>query len=278
VRTSPPPSARKLVRNYSARRRQLMSAMAVSSIAFGCVFGGALLGMFLRGVLPEHHLNADSKDVVKLGMGLIATMSALVLALLIASAKGSYDTQRSEVTQMSADIVQLDRVLVHYGPQAKSARDLERDVVIAGIASIWSERTFRTGELNSRTMKDKGARFFDEIQQLSPQNDYQRSLMGQALQISADLGHIRSLLLEQTGGSIPMPFLVVLVFWLSMIFASFGLFAPVNPTVIAILLVCAISVAGAIFLVLELDQPFAGLIRISDEPMRRALTILGQPK
>ncbi len=255
-----------------------MSAMAVSSIAFGCVFGGALLGMFLRGVLPEHHLNADSKDVVKLGMGLIATMSALVLALLIASAKGSYDTQRSEVTQMSADIVQLDRVLVHYGPQAKSARDLERDVVIAGIASIWSERTFRTGELNSRTMKDKGARFFDEIQQLSPQNDYQRSLMGQALQISADLGHIRSLLLEQTGGSIPMPFLVVLVFWLSMIFASFGLFAPVNPTVIAILLVCAISVAGAIFLVLELDQPFAGLIRISDEPMRRALTILGQPQ
>ena len=73
-----------------------------------------------------------------------------------------------------------------------------------------------------------------------------------------------------------MPFLLVLVFWLSMIFASFGLFAPVNPTVIALLFVCAISVAGAIFLVLELDQPFAGLIRISDEPMRRALTILGQ--
>lgn len=253
-----------------------MSSMAVSSIAFGCVFGGALLGMFLRGVLPEHHLNTDSKDVVKLGMGLIATMSALVLALLIASAKGSYDTQRSEVTQMSADIIQLDRVLVHYGPQAKPARDLERDLVMAGIASIWSERSFHTGELNSRTMKEKGGRFFDEIQQLSPQNDYQRSLMGQVLQISADLGHVRSLLLEQTGGSIPMPFLVVLVFWLSMIFASFGLFAPANSTVIAVLFVCALSVAGAIFLILELDQPFAGLIRISDEPMRRALAILGQ--
>jgi hypothetical protein len=99
-----------------------MGSMAVSSIAFGCVFGSALLGMFLRGVLPEHHLNADSKDVVKLGMGLIATMSALVLALLIASAKGSYDTQRNEVTQMSADIVQLDRVLVHYGASKTGAR------------------------------------------------------------------------------------------------------------------------------------------------------------
>jgi hypothetical protein len=125
-------------------------------IAFGCVFGGALLGVFLRGMLPEHHLNADSKDVVKLGMGLIATMSALILALLIALAKGSYDTQRHEVTQMSADIVQLDRVLVHYGQQAKPARDLERDLVMAGIASIWSERTFYTGELNSRALKDKG--------------------------------------------------------------------------------------------------------------------------
>ena len=183
-----------------------MSSMAVSSIAFGCVFGGALLGMFLRSVLPEHHLNTESKDVVKLGMGLIATMSALVLALLIASAKGSYDTQRSEVTQMSADIVQLDRVLVHYGPQAKPARDLERDVVIAGIASIWSGQTFHSSELNSPAMKDKGAKFFDEIQQLSPQNDYQRSLMGQALQISADVGRLRSLLLEQTGGSFRCPF------------------------------------------------------------------------
>ena len=180
--------------------------MAISWIAFACLFGGALLGMLLRRILPERHLTADSKDVVKLGMGLIATMSALVLALLIASAKGSYDTQRSEVTQMSADIIQLDRVLAHYGPQAKEARDLERSVVVDGLNTIWADRAFRSEKLDSRTLKAEADRFYEDIQTLSPRDNFQQSLQAQALQISAELGHLRSLLLEQTGGSIPCPF------------------------------------------------------------------------
>ena len=253
-----------------------MSATTISWIAFACLFGGALFGMLLRRILPEHHLTADSKDVVKLGMGLIATMSALVLGLLIASAKGSYDTQRTEVTQMSADIVQLDRVLAHYGPQAKEARDLERSVVLVGLDMIWSDSAFRSEKLDSRTMRAEADHFYEDVQKLSPQDDFQRSLKAQALQISAEVGRIRSLLLEQTGGSIPMPFLVVLIFWLSMIFISFGLFAPPNSTVLAALCVCALSVAGAIFLILELDRPFEGLLRISSEPVRNAIARLGQ--
>ena len=250
--------------------------MAISWIAFGCLFGGAVLGMLLRRILPEHHLNADSKDVVKLGMGLIATMSALVLGLLIASAKGSYDTQRNEVTQMSADIVQLDRVLAHYGPQAKEARDHERGVVMDVLMTIWSDRAFRSEKLDSRSLRAEADHFYEDIQKLSPQDDFQRTLQSQAMQISAEVGRIRSLLLEQTGGSIPMPFLVVMIFWLAMIFVSFGLFAPPNSTVIAVLFVCAVSVAGAIFLILELDRPFEGLLRISNEPVRNALAHLGQ--
>jgi hypothetical protein len=250
--------------------------MAISWIGFACLFGGALLGMLLRRILPERHLTADSKDVVKLGMGLIATMSALVLALLIASAKGSYDTQRSEVTQMSADIIQLDRVLAHYGPQAKQVRDLERSVVIDVLMTIWSDRAFRSEKLDSRALRAEGDHFYEDIQKLSPQDDFQRTLQSQALQVSAEVGRFRSLLLEQTGGSIPMPFLVVLIFWLTMIFASLGLFAPRNSTVVAVLFVCALSVAGAIFLILELDRPFEGLMRISSEPVRNALTRLGQ--
>jgi len=96
------------------------------------------------------------------------------------------------------------------------------------------------------------------------------------MQLSAELSRLRSLLLEQTGGSIPMPFLVVLVFWLAMLFTSFGLFAPSNATVIGILLVCALSVAGAIFLVLEMDRPFEGLIQISSAPLHNALAHLGK--
>jgi hypothetical protein len=118
--------------------------------------------------------------------------------------------------------------------------------------------------------------FFDKIQELRPQNDIQHSLQAQALQISTELGKTRFLLFEQGGSSYATPFLVVLVFWLTIIFATFGLFAPRNATVIAMLFVCALSVSGAIFLILELDTPFEGLLQISSDPMRDALARIGQ--
>lgn len=252
-----------------------MSAMAISWVVFACVFGGALLGMFLRNFLPEHHLNADSKDVVKLGMALIATMSALLLGLLIASAKGSYDAQSGEVTQISANIIQLDRILARYGPETKGVRDVLRRTVLS-LDRNWSEGTSRSEKLDSAETRAGGASFYEKIQELAPRNDFQRSLQGQALQIALDLGRARSLLLEQAGSSIPTPFLVVIVFWLAVIFTSFGLFAPYNATVIATLFVCALSVSGAIFLILELDSPFAGLMQISDISLRNAIAHLGQ--
>lgn len=247
--------------------------MAISWIVFACVFGGAMLGMLLRFIVPEHHLSADSKDIVKLGMGLIATMAALVLALLIASAKSSHDTQSGEVIQMSADIIQLDHVLARYGPETKDARRLLRSLLARGVGP---RGNYQPANLDSAEVNVSADSFSEKIQQLAPRNDSQRSFHDQASQIGADLGHARSLLLEQTGGSIPMPFLVVLVFWFTVIFITFGLFAPTNSTVIAVLLVCALSVAGAIFLILELDRPFEGLIQISDAPLRSALARLGQ--
>jgi hypothetical protein len=253
-----------------------MSPMAISWIAFGCVFGGALLGMLFRRIVPERHLNADSKDVIKLGMGLIATMSALVLALLISSAKASHDTQSNELTQMAADFIQLDRVLAHYGPETKGARALLYATVAQGLGQPQSAKTYHSGILDAQATTAGANSFFEKIQLLEPRSDYQRSLFAQAMQLCAELSRNRSLLLEQTGGSIPMPFLVVLVFWLAMLFTSFGLFAPSNATVVGVLLVCALSVAGAIFLVLEMDRPFEGLIQISSAPLHNALTHLNK--
>ena len=252
-----------------------MSAMAISWIVFACVFAAALLGMFLRNCLPEHHLNEDSKDVVKVGMALIATMSALLLGLLIASAKGSYDAQSSELTQLSANIILLDRILARYGPETKEVRDMLRRTVVS-VDRRWSQGTSRSEKLDSAETRAGGASFSEKIQELAPRNDFQRSLQGQAVQIALDLGRARALLLEQAGSSIPTPFLVVVVFWLAVIFTSFGLFAPYNATVIATLFVCALSVSGAIFLILELDSPFSGLLQISDLPLRNALALLGQ--
>ncbi len=230
--------------------------------------------MALRLILPEHHLSAESKDVIKLGMALIATMSALVLALLTNSAKSSFDAQRNEVTQISANIILLDRILAHYGPETKEARDLLIHSVTGLTDRIWSEN--RTGAEKLEPTVAGADAFYDKIQELSPQNEAQRSLQAQALKLSVDIGQMRWLLFEQRGRSIPMPFLVLLVFWVTIIFLSFGLFAPANATVIGTLFLCALSVSGAIFMILELDRPFGGLIQVSDAPLRNSIVHLGK--
>ena len=246
-----------------------MSPIVVGCIVLACVFGGALLGMVIHKMLPEPHLSAESKDVIKLGMGLIATMSALVLALLTNSAKGSYDTQRNELTQAAANVLLVDRVLAHYGPEAKEARDLLKLSVAGMIDRLWPDDPVANAQLGPTTAA--GELFFDKIQELKPQNDVQRALQAQALKMSIDIGQARLLLFEQGARSIPMPFLVLLIFWVTVIFLSFGLFAPHNATVVATLFLCALSVSGAIFLIMELDQPFSGVVKISSAPLRNAI-------
>jgi len=250
-----------------------MSSLATSGIIFGCVFGGALVGMFLRAVLPERHLSPETKDVVKLGMGLIATMAALVLSLLIASAKSSFDTQRSELAQLSANIILLDRVLALYGPETKDAREALRGIVSGALERVWHENQAQAMQVEPAA--NASERIFQKIEELSPKTDGQRSLQAQASKMTMDLLQARWLLFAQRGSSIPVPFLVVLVFWLTILFSSFSLFSPPNLTVIVTLMVCALSVSGAIFLILELDRPFGGFIQISSAPLRDALARLG---
>src|SRR5262245_9908843 len=251
-----------------------MSSIATGGIVFACLLGGALLGLFLRSILPDHHRSSESKDVVKLGTGLLATMAALVLSLLIASAKGSYDAQSNEITQLAANVALLDRILAYYGPETKDARDSLRRSVARAIDQMWPQVGSNPAELNPAATGAEGV--VEKIQALSPQSEAQRSLRAEALKIAADIARTRSLLFAQAGSSIPLPFLMILVFWVAVIFVSFGLFAPPNATVIATLFVCALSVSGAIFLILELDQPFHGFIQVSSTPLRSALAHLGQ--
>ena len=251
-----------------------MSSIAISSIAFAFVCGGALLGMSLRAALPEHHLNSDSKDTVKVGMGLVATMAALVLGLLIASAKSSYDTQNSELTDMSSKLVFLDRVLAHYGPESKEARDQVRNSVVRTLDQMWSKD--RPGLSHLESSSTGSEVLYDKIQALTPKDDAQRLLQSQALSMVIGLGQTRWLMYEQRVNSVSVPLLIALVFWLTALFISFGVFAPRNPTVVATLLLSALSVSGAILLMLEMYAPYEGLIRISDTPLRAALAQLGR--
>jgi hypothetical protein len=248
--------------------------MAMSWIAFACIFGGTLLGMFLRKKLPEHHLSADAKEVVRMGMGLIVLIAALVLGLLIASAKSAYDTQNTQIKQMTANFILLDLLLAQYGPDTNAVRELLRRGIVTLADRLWHEDSSEPAKAAPFRMSGAADAFYDRLWELSPNNDTQRSLKARAVQITTDLTQTRLLLFAQTDNSIPMPFLVVLVFWLTMIFISFSLFAQPSPVVIGTLFICALSAAGSIFLILELGQPFSGLMQIPSAPLRNALAPL----
>jgi hypothetical protein len=245
-----------------------VSPLAISVIIFVCVYGGALAGMSLHARLPEPHRSTETRDVVKLGMGLVATMSALLLGLLISSAKSSYDTQKTELTLVTSRLVFLDRALAHYGPETKEIRGLVRQAAIHLVHELWLDTP-------PAPPADPGA-IFDKIQALSPQDEAHRLLQAQALTLAIELGQTRGLMIQQRASSVSTALLSIVVFWLAIIFVSFGLFAPRNATVKAALLVCALSVSCAIFLILEMDRPFEGLLQISNTQMRETFSHLGQ--
>jgi hypothetical protein len=254
----------------SALETSIVSPIQISTIIFLCIFGSALLGMWLRRVLPEQHLNDETKDLVKLGVGLVGTMAALLLGLLVASAKSSYDARNNELTQLSANTILLDRALAHYGPETSELRRILKITTARTIDQIWSKNG------TAIPSQSGGEVLFDKLQQLMPRTDAQRAIQAQAQSIIISGGQTRLLLFAQSGSSISLVFLVVVVFWLSMLFVSFGLFAPRNATAIVTLLVSSISVAGALFLILELEYPFSGLIQIPSTPLRNALEVLGR--
>jgi Protein of unknown function (DUF4239) len=251
-----------------------MSIILIIVVLFAGLVGAALLGRRVHRYLPEDHLSADSRDAVKLAMGLVATMTALVLGLLVSSAKDGYDTKRSEVIQMAAKVAFLDRVLTLYGPEAAQARGQLRDAVADSVRRIWP--TDRSGPAQFAPNQQAGDAVFVTIQQLLPRDDAQRALKAQVTTLMADLGQLRLLLVAQSIPSISEPMLIILVSWLVVIFFGFSLIAPPNATTTLALVASAFSVACAIFLILELDHPFGGLIHIPSEPLINVLTHLAK--
>jgi len=247
-------------------------ATIIGLIVFACTFAGALLGMWLRTVLPERQLDADSRATVKLGIGLIATMTALVLGLVTASAKSSFDAVDTGVKQTATQVLALDRVLARYGSETGEIRKGLQRTVGARIDTIWPQGSGKPASLDPMSSETVfGAeRLADAIRDLKPHNDSQRALQSRALDLLEALLQGRWLLITGTGSSVPTLFLAVLLFWLTITFASFGLFAPRNAMVVTVLFVCALSVGSAVFLVLEMDGPFDGLLKVSPDPLRYA--------
>ncbi|MBN8597392.1 MAG: hypothetical protein J0L78_06920 [Planctomycetes bacterium] len=248
-----------------------MTSLTIALISFACIATGSVVGAVVRRMLPGHHLTSDSRDVVKLGAGLIATQAALVVGLLVSSAKGSLDSMNTGLTQMGAKIIVLDHTLARCGPGADPVRRQLKATIADGIQRLWPETGPATGVAATEASTD-WATVVESVHRLEPANDAQ----SQALQIASDLTHLRFLLLEQTHTALPRVFLVVLVFWFTVLFCCFAALTPPNPTVFVVLLVCALSVAGAIFLILEMGHPLEGLVRASPAPLEAARDRIGR--
>jgi hypothetical protein len=201
-------------------------------------------------------------------------MTALVLGLLVASAKTYYDTQSTELTELAAKVVLLDRILAHYGPEARESRDLLRAAVGRVVEQTWSKDGSKAAPLEQPSIANEI--IYDRIQALAPQDDAHRSIQAQAMNVALAMGQTRWLMFAQSAISVSTPLLITLIAWLGITFLSFGVLAPRNGTVIGSLFAAAVSVAAAVFLILELYSPFTGVVRISGAPLRAALARLGQ--
>jgi hypothetical protein len=231
---------------------------------FAVVVGATAFGIALNRVLPAHHLSKESKENIHLGIGVIVTLTALVLGLLVASAKNSFDTKSEEIRHSSVKVIAVDRLLRQMGPEAASSRELLRGWIDNNAAAIWTPEGRRVPVEQGNI---EWTEFHDKVRSMVPATDAQRALQAKIMDLVDDLAETRWLLTEQAVSSIQTPFLLVLVLWLGIIFASFGLFAPRNWTVYSVICLSALSLSTAVFLILELDQPFSGAIRISDAPL-----------
>jgi hypothetical protein len=240
-------------------------------VTFLCTFAGALGATFVRGWLPPTHLSKESQDVVRLGIGLVATMTALLLGLVTAAARGTFDSQDQAIRNSSAAVLTLDRLLARYGPETRPTRELIKSAVAYRVHAVWFSSNPGLESSEAPPVEEVE----NQILALTPQTDTQRWFKSEALKLSEEVVKTRWRVLS-AGGSIPYPFLIVVIFWLTVTFSSFGLYAPRNATVVAVLFVAAVSVAAAVFLILELDGPFDGVIRVSSAPMQYALQHLGQ--
>jgi len=246
-------------------------ALQVAAISFACIVAGAIAGMVLRPHLPGHHLSKESLDVIKVSVGMIAAMSSLVLGLMTASVKGSFDLVDRQHRLYAARLMQLDDALRHYGPEAGDARSRLKRYVERIVAQSAATADNYRATIEDTTAGNLLEAVKDDIASLEFKTDAQHRFGAEATRLIDEIISIRWSLVEQAGGSIVPAFLIVLVCWLTIIFVSFGLMADTNATIIVALVLCAASIAGALFLIIEMDMPFNGVISVPFKPLADTL-------
>ncbi len=247
-----------------------MHALVVGSLAFALIFVGALVGIAIRPIVPPGHLVPEAKDTVRLAIGLVVTMTGLVLGMLVSSAKTFYDGEKNQVALLGSQIVLLSDLLVAYGPEASSTHIVAQKFVEEGIDRVWPKDTSQRYQLRPGSA---GSDFYAHVQQLKPNDEMQRVIKAELLSTSLTLRETYWLMyLQSEQTSVPKPLLAVVISWLVAIFVSFGLFAPRNATVVVTLIICALAASLAIFIISSMYSPFSGILKISPISARAALS------
>jgi hypothetical protein len=242
----------------------------IAALVFFCLILAVLLGQLCSRRLSEHHLTAETRDTIKLSLGLVATMSALLLGLLVSSAKGAYDSQRQQIEQMAAKVATLDRVLTLYGVESADARQELRIIVENAVARVWPGQADVSSDLTPDFRS--GDMIYGAVQGLVPVNAMQGALKAKAADVTLELAQDRALLASRALSGVSTPLVVIVVCWLVVILFGFSMLAPHNAVASAALIVAAAAVSGAMLLLLEFYDPFEGLIRISSDPMVAAIS------
>jgi hypothetical protein len=248
-----------------------VNALAIALVVCAVMVAGCIVGIVVRRRLPESHLDSSTRDVVRLGCALVATMSGVVLGMLTTAAKANYDVQRDEIRALAAQAALLDWLLTKYGPEAATARVQLRQALAVMVERIWNDGTVGAAHLGPMKTSPEGETVYESIRALAPGGDLQKHYRDYALQSVHTVLQARLTLYHQSDSAMPELFLVVLVFWLFVLFASFSLFSPINATAFVALALIALCVSGAIFVILELYQPFGGLMQIHSDMLRNAV-------
>ncbi|MDR3539078.1 MAG: hypothetical protein P4L71_21470 [Acetobacteraceae bacterium] len=249
-----------------------MTVIIVSLLVSACIFAGGLVGMGLHRVLPASHMTRETQDVIRLGTGMLSVLASLVLGLLIATAKSSYDATDQAVRNYAAELSLLNEVLRDYGGAAKAPRDVLASYTQRFLRDGWPPDGQPTARLEDETARQLLEHVRETIRALTPADKAQASLQDHAGEITMGLLRQRWLLINQQGPTVQRVVLGVLVSWVTVIFVSFGLNAPRNGSVVAMFLFCSLAIGGSVFLILEMDQPLDGVMRVSSWPVEDAIS------
>jgi hypothetical protein len=244
-----------------------MDSLEIGLGMLAVVFSGAMLGLLLGRRLPSHHMSSETKTAISVSTAVVGTMTALVIGLLISTAHSSFSARNGAVSQLAADITQLDELLRRYGAEAEPARQALQRYTAMKVNDLTPGRPEGMLSTDSTASLKALEQVQDLILGLKPMDNRRHWLIDQSMQLVGDMRGPR-LLIEQDQSSVPLPFLFLIVLWCTILFTSFGLFAPRNIITIMALFLCAFAVSAAVKVLLDMDTPFGGRVRMSGFPLR----------